>query len=67
MGSPSCVGCGECNTTLAEGPNGHRSPDAHEWREEWTIDRQTGERGKQRICLRCMRTEPHANEETLND
>ena len=57
MGSPQCVGCPKCNTTLAESPEGHDTPAEHDWREEWTIDKATGERGKERVCLRCYKRE----------
>ena len=57
MGSPLCVGCSECNTTLAEGPNGHSTPADHDWREEHTIDKVTGVTGKERVCLQCMKRE----------
>lgn len=58
MGHPDCDGCPECHTTLAEGPDGHREIAPHDWREEWTIDKQTGERGKERICVQCRTREP---------
>jgi hypothetical protein len=54
MGHPSCDGCDECNTTLAEGPDGHRDIAPHDFREEWEIDSKTGARWKVRICLRCL-------------
>lgn len=57
MGSPSCSGCEKCNTTLEESPEHHQTPEPHDWREEWTIDPKTGERGKERICLRCYQRE----------
>lgn len=57
MGVARCDGCEECGTTLAEGPNDHDTPEPHDWREEWTIDKQTGERGKERVCLSCQRQE----------
>lgn len=57
MGVADCGGCDECQTTLAEGPNGHRDIAPHEWREEWEIDKESGERWKERICLRCMKRE----------
>ncbi len=58
MGVPSCDGCDTCGTTLAESPNSHTEIQPHDWREEWIIDKQTGERSKQRMCLQCMRKEP---------
>lgn len=57
MGHAECDGCGECNTTLEESPSQHREPAPHDWREEWTIDAQSGERGRERVCLRCMKRE----------
>lgn len=58
MGSPECVGCEVCGTTLDESADQHSAPIDHDWREEWTIDKKTGERGKERVCLRCMKREP---------
>ena len=58
LGVAECEGCEKCGTTLAEGPDGHDAPAPHDWREEWTIDKQTGERGKKRVCARCQRKEP---------
>lgn len=58
MGVVSCDGCEECHTTLAEAPDLHKAPTEHKWQEEWTIDRKTGERGKERICLACLKREP---------
>lgn len=60
MGVPDCAGCPDCNTTLEESPEHHSEPAPHEWREEWTIDKQTGERSQIRVCLRCHRKEPLA-------
>lgn len=57
MGSPSCRGCEECKTTLAEGPDGHRTPEPHQWEVEWKVDPKTGDRWQERICLRCLITE----------
>lgn len=57
MGSPACRGCDVCGVTLAEGPEGHRTPEPHQWQEEWTIDPQTGERGKKRFCMTCNKHE----------
>lgn len=57
MGHPECQGCEECNTTLAESPDGHSTPAPHEWREEWAIDKQTGDRWKVRVCLNCLTRE----------
>jgi hypothetical protein len=58
MGVPSCDGCDECGTTLAEAPDEHEAIAPHDWREEFNIDAVTGERRKHRVCLRCLRREP---------
>jgi hypothetical protein len=57
MGHPSCSGCEKCNTTLEEGPESHREPTPHDWREEWAIDQKSGERWQERVCLQCMKRE----------
>lgn len=66
MGSPACRGCEACGTTLAESPDGHREPVPHDWREEWKINPVTGERHRERVCLRCMDSEV-VTAETLAD
>ena len=58
MGHPSCAGCPDCNTTLEEGPELHRTPSPHDWREEYElVDKQTGATRKIRLCLRCLKKE----------
>lgn len=57
MGHPRCKGCPHCNTTLEEAPELHREPEPHDWRIEWAVDRKTGEKWQERICLRCMKRE----------
>ena len=57
MGVPECAGCPDCNTTLEEGPDDHRTPAEHDWRTEWAIDKLTGARWQERVCLRCMKRE----------
>ena len=57
MGHPECQGCDECKTTLAESPAGHTTPIPHLWGDEkWSIDEKTGERWKERTCVRCHLT-----------
>ncbi len=65
MGSPECNGCNECKTTLAESPTGHRDLAPHEWHEEWAIDKKTGDRWKERVCVRCMKREKMTDEEIV--
>jgi hypothetical protein len=57
MGHASCDGCDECNSTLAEGPDGHRDIAPHDFREEWEIDPKTGVRWRVQKCLRCYHEE----------
>jgi len=57
MGVSACDGCEKCNTTLAESPSTHRPIAPHTWQERWTIDEKTGVRGKERVCLACMKVE----------
>lgn len=57
MGVPACIVCEKCGSTLAEGPNSHPDPQPHDWREEWHINKQTGERWKERRCLQCYTKE----------
>ena len=58
MGHASCDGCDECNTTLEESPEWHREPEPHDWREEFDVDKTSGARSKERVCVRCQRREP---------
>lgn len=57
MGVARCRGCPDCGRTLEEHPDDHRPPSPHDWREEWRIDRTTGERWQVRECNRCHREE----------
>jgi hypothetical protein len=60
---PDCQGCDECKTTLAQGPELHRDIAPHEWQNRWTVDKVTGQRGKERICLHCYKHEPLPHDE----
>ena len=58
MGHPSCDGCPECHTTLAEGPSGHTDIQPHRFGPpRWIIDSESGERWQERICAACMHKE----------
>ena len=44
-----CEGCEECNTTLEQNPENHRTPEAHDWVTKY--DENTGEPYRRcRIC-----------------
>jgi hypothetical protein len=58
MSPARCDGCAECHTTLESAPSRHREPSPHEWRTEWVIYQQSGERSQERICLACHTREP---------
>lgn len=51
MGPRACQGCKECGTTLNSGPDGHRTPEPHEWVPQYNPN--TGVRESD-VCKDCM-------------
>lgn len=51
-----CEGCSKCGTTFADGPDGHKALEPHDWQPRY--DRVTGKPDR-RECSRC-----HALERT---
>lgn len=57
IGVASCEGCDLCNTTLEEYAGLHKTPEPHRWSVEWVIDKKTGDRWQERVCVRCYHRE----------
>lgn len=53
---PQCAGCEECGTTYASNAATHQPLIPHDLRNEYTVNRMTGERSVTRRCSRtwCM-------------
>lgn len=49
-GGQNCEGCEDCKTTLAQGPEGHRELQPHEWKIRY--NESTGK--PYSVCLNCM-------------
>lgn len=51
MGVRRCQLCPKCGSDLAQGPDGHREPEPHQWRPQF--DPHTGARAPD-VCINCL-------------
>lgn len=56
-----CQGCSKCGTTLATRPDGHKTPEPHDF--EVRYDSKTG-KPKRQICKRCYESAPPPEEKS---